>query len=183
MQQLFNDWLKGRLGNTLFNQYFVCPPFSFKTERMRLGVLFCSFCRRSAGMLFHAFCNTIHNSSTDFGCSFFSRSTWSQMSSIMFKSWLCGGHSINFKTPCCSFRLKYCFTLFAVCFGSLSCWKSSTRRNSVANQKLWLFFCIHYPTNSHQIAHSISTYTSLYTFTVGCKHALLNTSPFRLRTC
>ena len=42
---------------------------------------------------------------------------------MIFKSRLCGGHSINSKTAWSSFRFKYLLNLFAVCLGSLSCWK------------------------------------------------------------
>ena len=49
-------------------------------------------------------------------------SKWSQMDSMMFKSGLCGSHSISYKTLCSSLHLKYLFTLFVVCLVSLSCW-------------------------------------------------------------
>ena len=54
---------------------------------------------------------------------FLSVSRQSQMASMGLKSGLWGSHSNTWSTPAVTLFSKYCFTIFEVCFASLSCWK------------------------------------------------------------
>ena len=125
-------------------------------------MLSCSFCRTFSEMLFLAFWRTSHNSSCDFGCFFiFFRSKWSQIASKIFKSRLCGGHSISSKTLWSSFLFKYLLNLFAVCLGSLSCWK--VKRGPINRlpdcMAWWMKICLYF---SAFIIPSILTKSQLH---------------------
>ena len=177
-------------------QYSVCQPFRFKTAWILLGMLSCSFCGTSAEMLFHAFWRTSHSSSCDFGCfSNFFRSKWSQIASMIFKSGLCGGHSISSRTPWSSFLFKYLLNFFAMCLGSLSYWK--VKRGPINRlpdcMAGWMKICLYFsafiiqsiPTKSPTPPAEIQSKTCIDPppcFTVRCKQGSCNSSPFLLRT-
>ena len=67
---------------------------------------------------------------------------------MIFKSRLCGGHSISSKNAWSSFLFKYLFNLCAVCLGSLSCWK--VKRGPINRlpdcMAWWMKICLYFST-------------------------------------
>ena len=125
----------------------------------------------------------------------FFRSKWSQIASMIFKSGLCGGHSISSRTPWSSFLFKYLLTLFAVCLGSLSCWK--VKRGSINHLPDGMAWCIKIclyfsafiipssPTKSPTPPAEIQPQIFIDPppcFSVGCKQGSCTSSPLLLRT-
>ena len=114
---------------------------------------------------------------------------------MIFKSRLFGDHSISSKTHWSSFLFKYLLNLFAVCLGSLSCWK--VKRGPINRlpdcMAWWMKICLYFsafiipsiltksPTPPAEIQPQTCTDPPPWS-TVGCKHGSCNSFPLLLRT-
>ena len=114
---------------------------------------------------------------------------------MIFKLRLCGGHSISSKTAWSSFLFKYLLNLFAVCLGSLSCWK--VKRGPINRlpdcMAWWMKICLYFsvfiipsilnksPTPPAEIQPQTCIDRPPCP-TVGCKHGSCNSFPLLLRT-